>query len=221
MGVDFVVVPAGGQVGEAVAAVAAAASLQPEALTSVHAVDERGKLRGVASLVRLVQAARDAPLADVWDDDPVRVGADTDVVDVAVLMSDYNLITVPVVDDQRRMIGLITVDDVLEATLPEDWRRREAAEPPDAHRGSNDDRAAGMSGPPGERRRWLTRPRYRRNRGHCRGRGGNVPRPATRPVTGAAQRGVRRRAPRRYRRCSGPHPARRRPRPQRAGAGGW
>jgi len=33
------------------------------------------------------------------------------------------------------MIGLITVDDVLEVTLPDDWRRREAAEPPDGHRG--------------------------------------------------------------------------------------
>ncbi len=136
MGVDFVEVPAGGQVAGAIAAIAASASLQPEALTSVHALDERGRLRGVASLVRLVQARQDAPLAEVWDDDPVRVGADADVVDVAVLMSDYNLITVPVVDEQRRMIGLITVDDVLEATLPEDWRRREAGEPPDAHRGA-------------------------------------------------------------------------------------
>ncbi len=136
MGVDFVVIPATAQVAEAVAAVAAAANVQPEAMTSVHAVDEGGKLRGVASLVRLVQAPPGAPLAEVWDDDPVRVGTDTDVVDVAVLMSDYNLITVPVVDEQRRMIGLITVDDVLEATLPADWRRREAAEPPDAHRGA-------------------------------------------------------------------------------------
>jgi Mg/Co/Ni transporter MgtE len=66
----------------------------------------------------------------------VRIGADTDVVDVAVLVSDYNLITVPVVDEERRIIGLITVDDVLEATLPEDWRRRETAQPPDAHRGA-------------------------------------------------------------------------------------
>ncbi len=136
MGVDFVVIPATAQVADALAAVAAAANFQPEAITSVHAVDEGGKLRGVASLVRLVQAPQEAPLAEVWDDDPVRVGADTDVVDVAVLMSDYNLITVPVVDEQRRMIGVITVDDVLEATLPEDWRRREAAEPPDAHRGA-------------------------------------------------------------------------------------
>jgi Mg/Co/Ni transporter MgtE len=56
-------------------------------------------------------------------------------VDVAVLMTDYNLITIPVVDDRCHMLGVITVDDVLEVTLPEDWRRREAAEPPDAHRG--------------------------------------------------------------------------------------
>ena len=82
------------------------------------------------------QADLGARLGEVSDADPVRVGADTDVVDVAVLMSDYNLITIPVVDDHRHMIGIITVDDVLEATLPEDWRRREAAQPPDAHAGN-------------------------------------------------------------------------------------
>ena len=63
-----------------------------------------------------MQADPAARLSDICDDDPVRVGADTDVVDVAVLMSDYNLITIPVVDEQRKMIGIITVDDVLEAT---------------------------------------------------------------------------------------------------------
>ena len=70
-------------------------------------------------MVRLIQADPEAQLLDVSDQDPVRVGADTDVVDVAVLMSDYNLITIPVVDEDRRMIGLITVDDVLEVTLPD------------------------------------------------------------------------------------------------------
>jgi len=135
MGMDFVTVPAGAVVSDALAAVAASASLQPEALTSVHALDDRGRLCGVARLVTLVQADPDVPVSDVFDADPVRVGAATDVVDVAVLMSDYNLITVPVVDDRRVLIGLITVDDVLEATLPEDWRRREAAEPPDGRGG--------------------------------------------------------------------------------------
>jgi Mg/Co/Ni transporter MgtE len=76
-------------------------------------------------------------LIDISDTDPVRVGADTDVMDVAVLMTDYNLITIPVVDDERRLLGVITVDDVLEVTLPDDWRRREAAEPPDAHYGDD------------------------------------------------------------------------------------
>ena len=89
----------------------------------------------MVKLVTLLQADPAVRLSDVCDDDPVRIGADTDVVDVAVLMSDYNLITIPVVDENRTMIGLITVDDVLEVTLPDDWRRREAAEPPDSRRG--------------------------------------------------------------------------------------
>jgi hypothetical protein len=135
MGMDFVALPSRSSVGAAIEAVGAAVTLQAEALTSVHALDERGRLCGVAKLVTLLQSDRAASLAQVCDDDPVRVGAGTDVVDVAVLMSDYNLITVPVVDARRSMIGLITVDDVLEVTLPEDWRRREAAQPPDARGG--------------------------------------------------------------------------------------
>ncbi len=138
MGMDYVAVQSGALVAEAIAAVAGAGSMQPEALTSVHVLDDRGRLCGVTRLVSLVQADPSAPVRDVYDDDPVRVGADTDVVDVALLMSDYNLITVPVVDEHRVMIGLITVDDVLEAALPEDWRRRDAAEPPDSHRGGQD-----------------------------------------------------------------------------------
>ena len=135
MGVEYLAVPSRTPVAAALAAVGAATTLQPEALTSVHAVDADNCLRGVAPLVTLLQADQVASLIDVCDTDPVRVGADTDVVDVAVLMTDYNLITIPVVDDRRRMLGLITVDDVLEVTLPDDWRRREAADPPDSHHG--------------------------------------------------------------------------------------
>jgi CBS domain-containing protein/sporulation protein YlmC with PRC-barrel domain len=131
MGMDFLAVSEGSTVADALAAVGGSQNIEPEALTSVHALDPDGRLRGVAKLVTLLQSGQDARLSDVYDDDPVRIGPDTDVVDVAVLMSDYNLITIPVVDEDRIMIGLITVDDVLEITLPEDWRRREAAEPPD------------------------------------------------------------------------------------------
>jgi CBS domain-containing protein len=135
MGVDFIALPGMSSVGYALARVREAASLQPEALTSVHAVDDDGVLCGVARLVTLVQADPGATVIEVSDIDPVRVGADTDITDVAVLMTDYNLITIPVVDDKRRLLGVITVDDVLEVALPEDWRRREAAQPPDARHG--------------------------------------------------------------------------------------
>jgi CBS domain-containing protein len=136
MGVDYLALPEAVTVSDALDAVRRSGMLQAEALTSIHAVDQQGRLQGVARLVSLLQADLGARLGEVSDADPVRVGADTDVVDVAVLMSDYNLITIPVVDDHRHMIGIITVDDVLEATLPEDWRRREAAQPPDAHAGN-------------------------------------------------------------------------------------
>jgi hypothetical protein len=43
------------------------------------------------------------------------------------LMADYNLLTLPVVDEDGRPLGVVTVDDVLETTLPEDWWRREPA----------------------------------------------------------------------------------------------
>ena len=68
---------------------------------------------------------RTRAVVDVMDGDPVRVTPMTDVVDVTLLMADYNLMTVPVVDADDRLLGVITVDDVLEATIPDDWRRRE------------------------------------------------------------------------------------------------
>ena len=138
MSMDFVTVPRKASVADALTRVREAVSLQPEALTSVHAVSDKGRLRGVARLVTLVQSDPDAIVIDVSDTDPVRVGPDADITDVAVLMTDYNLITIPVVDDERRLLGVITVDDVLEVTLPSDWRRRETAEPPDAHYGDAD-----------------------------------------------------------------------------------
>ena len=135
MGLDFVTVSKDATVADALAAVRDNRDLGDETRTTVHVLDSAGHLCGVAKLVHLVQSDARQRVSDVYDDDRVRVGADTDVVDVAVLMSDYNLITVPVVDEHCTMIGLITVDDILEATVPDDWRRREAAEPPDSRHG--------------------------------------------------------------------------------------
>jgi Mg/Co/Ni transporter MgtE len=92
---------------------------------TVHAVDDHDCLAGTVTVIGLLQVEPETPLADIVDTDPVRVTADADVVDVALLMADYNLMTVPVVDPENHLVGVITVDDILEATIPDDWRRRE------------------------------------------------------------------------------------------------
>jgi Mg/Co/Ni transporter MgtE len=52
------------------------------------------------------------------------VGADADLEEVARLMTDFDLTVVPVIDADGTLLGIVTVDDVLELVLPEGWRRR-------------------------------------------------------------------------------------------------
>lgn len=137
MNVEFVTSPPDGTVAEALRRVRLA-TIEPQAQVTVHAISESGRLAGIVSVVELLHADPDSLLSDVIDADPVRVTPQTDVVDVALVLSDYNLMTVPVVDADNHLLGVVTVDDVLEATIPDDWRRREpptrpefAAEPPE------------------------------------------------------------------------------------------
>lgn len=130
MALDVLAMTGDSTVAQALRSAGAAHTLQPQALTSVYLVgeaEEGERLLGVVTLVELLQADPAARLDEVADRDPVRAGPDTDVEDVALLMTDYNLLTVPVVDDEDRILGVITVDDVLEEVIPEDWRRREPA----------------------------------------------------------------------------------------------
>ncbi len=138
MGVDFLAAPADISVEEALRRVRLAENIQPEALVTVHVLDEANRLAGTASVIDLLQADPQARLGDVDDSDPVRVTAAVDVVDVTLLMADYNLLTVPVVDADNQVLGVITVDDVLEATIPDDWRRREPPPHPEVAHADSD-----------------------------------------------------------------------------------
>ncbi|HEY2563538.1 MAG TPA: CBS domain-containing protein [Acidimicrobiales bacterium] len=140
MGVDFLTAPKGALVDEALRRIRLAENVQPEALITMHAVDSADRLVGTVTVIGLLQADPESRLVDVVDTDPVRVTAAADVVDVTLLMADYNLMTVPVVDEDNHLLGVITVDDILEATIPEDWRRREPpAHPEHAHAESADE----------------------------------------------------------------------------------
>lgn len=101
-----------------------ASEIAPAALACVYVRDADGRLIGSAPVVALLRATPASRVLDVAEREPEAVGTDADLPEVARTMTDYNLIALPVVDDEQRVVGVVTVDDVLEQTLPAGWRRR-------------------------------------------------------------------------------------------------
>jgi Mg/Co/Ni transporter MgtE len=83
-----------------------------------------GKLLGVAHIQRLLREPPSTLVAAALDDslDPLRVHSTIE--DVAAHLATYNLVAAPVVDDEGRLLGAVTVDDLLDHMLPENWRDR-------------------------------------------------------------------------------------------------
>ncbi len=98
--------------------------IAPEALNVVFVCDAEDRLTGSLPVVALLRAAPDTAVIEIAEQEPVSVAPDADLPEVARMMTDYNLTALPVVDEEHRIIGVITVDDVLEQTLPAGWRRR-------------------------------------------------------------------------------------------------
>jgi Mg/Co/Ni transporter MgtE len=93
-------------------------------LTAVFVMDTHRRLEDSIPLGRLMRADPDVPLTQLVRHEAPRLIPEADFEEVARLMADYNLTSAPVVDAQQQMIGVITVDDVLEVMLPKGWRRR-------------------------------------------------------------------------------------------------
>ena len=85
-----------------------------ETVLYLYVVDDKGRLRGTVPIRRLVAAAPERPCGELMVADPVSVRADADQEEVAQLVGRYNLLAIPVVDDDDRLLGVITVDDVIE-----------------------------------------------------------------------------------------------------------
>jgi magnesium transporter len=85
-----------------------------EAIYYVYCVDEEKRLVGVASLRALVTAPPETRLKDLVKTEVVAVHATTLAQDVAKLVQHYDLIAIPVIDENKALIGIITVDDVLD-----------------------------------------------------------------------------------------------------------
>ena len=81
-----------------------------------------GKYLGMAHIQRLLREPPADLIGGVIDDDIDPLEPDTSLHDVASYLATYNLVAVPVVDDSRRLVGAVTVDDVLDHLLPANWR---------------------------------------------------------------------------------------------------
>jgi hypothetical protein len=98
--------------------------ISPELLTAVFVCAPEGSLDGSVPLAALLRSEPDRRLSALVKHELPGLRTDASFEEVARVMADYNLTCVPVVDERERMLGVVTVDDVLEAMLPRGWRRR-------------------------------------------------------------------------------------------------
>jgi magnesium transporter len=89
-------------------------SEEMEEFYTIYVVDENKTLEGIVSIKNVIKAHADAKIRDIYKADPVYVKADLDQEEVARLISQYNLTAIPVVDDNMKLLGRITVDDIID-----------------------------------------------------------------------------------------------------------
>ena len=85
-----------------------------ETIYVIFAVNEAGQLVGVFSLRDLITAENDSYIEDVMSERVISVNVADDQEDVAQVIRDYDFIAVPVVDYQNHLLGIITIDDILD-----------------------------------------------------------------------------------------------------------
>ena len=84
-----------------------------------------GRLIGVVHLQRLLREAPALVLGSIADSETNALSPETPLNDVVKYLANYNLIAAPVVDENERLLGAVTVDDVLDHLLPANWRNTE------------------------------------------------------------------------------------------------
>ena len=90
-----------------------------ETIQSLYAVDDGGRLVGYVSLRRLFPAPQDRRIADMMERRLLTVRTDTTQEEVARMVSKYDVHAIPVVDETNRLLGIVTVDDVIDIMIEE------------------------------------------------------------------------------------------------------
>lgn len=84
-----------------------------------------GRLMGVVHIQRLLREPPATLLGSILDSDIAPLPAEATLSEVSSYLASYNLLAVPIVDSNERLLGAVTVDDVLDHLLPENWRQDE------------------------------------------------------------------------------------------------
>lgn len=103
--------------GDAIAAMQGAEDA--EMVFYVYCVNDEGHLVGVLSLRDLLTHPASTPLDDIMNPDVIKVTPDTDQEKVARLVARYDLLAVPVVDEFNKLLGIVTVDDIIDVVRDE------------------------------------------------------------------------------------------------------
>jgi len=96
----------------------------PEAIFYVYVTDHKNRLLGVFTLGELVLARPETPVSEFMEDRVVSSLIGQGQEEIAQLVAKYNLLAVPVVDEEGRMHGIVTADDALDKIIPTKWKKR-------------------------------------------------------------------------------------------------
>jgi Mg/Co/Ni transporter MgtE len=89
-----------------------------------------GRFLGIVHFQRMLRYPPHERMGTLLDTTTEPVRADTSAAEVSRILASYNLVQVPVVDANHRLVGVVTVDDVLDRLLPDDWRSSDADDGP-------------------------------------------------------------------------------------------
>ncbi|MBC8077393.1 MAG: magnesium transporter [Chloroflexales bacterium] len=98
----------------------------PDPLLAIYVVsaDNSDRLRGIVRLRTLLSSTPEQQMTDLMETDMPTAHPDDPAESVARLLAEYNLLALPVLDDDETFLGVVTVDDALAVLLPEVWQRR-------------------------------------------------------------------------------------------------
>jgi len=97
---------------------------EAETIYYIYVIDKNVRLKGIVSLKNLIISPKNILISQIMTRNPVYVHIDDGLDKIAHIVSKYKLLAIPVVDRDRRLKGVITLDDLFEAVIEEGWKRK-------------------------------------------------------------------------------------------------